>query len=113
MDNFVHAYTDKKRSIKVSLPYYIYGKSNRKRNNLFVQLNKIMRIGTLQKEVKKPLFTMCLLLFSLIVSNILCQRHFYGDTVSVPITSLPTLSIIMMSNTAIIFLVTKQEVLQL
>lgn len=70
-----------------------------------------MRIGTPQKEVKKPLFTLCFMLFSLIVSNILCQRHFYGDTVSVPITSLATLSIIMMSNTAIVFLVTKQEVL--
>ena len=55
MYNFVHVYSDKKRSINVSIPYYIYGKSNRK-NNLFVQLNKIMRIGTPQKEVKKPLF---------------------------------------------------------
>ena len=72
-----------------------------------------MRIGTPRKEVKKPLFTLFYILFSLMVSNILCQRHFYGDTVSVPATSLPTLSIIMMSNTAIIFLVTKQEVLQL
>lgn len=72
-----------------------------------------MRIGTPQKEVKKPLFTLCFMLFSLIVSNMLCQRLFYGDTVSVPITSLPTLSIIMMSNTAIVFLVKKQEVLKL
>lgn len=72
-----------------------------------------MRIGTPQKEVKKPLFTLCFMLFSLIVSNIHCQRHIYGDTVSVPITSLPALSIIMMSNTAIVFLVTKQEVLEL
>lgn len=33
MYNFVHDYTDKKWSINVSLPYYIYGKSNRKENN--------------------------------------------------------------------------------
>lgn len=112
MYNFVHVYSDKKRSINVSIPYYIYGKSNRK-NNLFVQLNKIMRIGTPQKEVKKPLFTLFYILFSLIVSNLLCQRRFYGDTVSMPITSLPSLSIIMMSNTAIVFFVTKQEVLKL
>lgn len=72
-----------------------------------------MRIGTPQKEVKKPLFTMYFILFSLIVSNMLCQRLFYGDTASVPITSLLTLSIIMMSNTAIVFLVIKQEVRKL
>lgn len=96
----------------MSLYLIIYmGRATEKK--LFVQLNKIMRIGTPQKEVKKPLFTLFYILFSLIVSNLLCQRRFYGDTVSVPITSLPSLSIIMMSNTAIVFFVTKQEVLKL
>lgn len=39
-----------------------------------------MRIGTPQKEVKKPLFTLFYILFSLIVSNLLCQRRFYGHS---------------------------------
>ena len=34
MYNFARVYSDKKRSIKVSLPYYIYGKSNRKRKKI-------------------------------------------------------------------------------
>lgn len=66
-----------------------------------------MRIGTLQQRGEEsPLYNV----YYIVLPNSLkytLSETFYGDTVSVPITFLPILSIIMMANMAIVFLVTK------